>query len=336
LNKLAILLTLLPALHAQSALTVLTGKTPLLDAHNCYPYDGRWTDRRDRALSAGFPVAIEQDLAWYTDPATGASRSIVTHGKPFTGQEPDLRSYFFEPVRPLIERALAENDRARWPLIVLHFDFKDNTPAHIRAIWKLLGVYEAWLTTAVKTADPATLSPMDVKPLLVLTEDSDAQEEIFFRDPPVGSRLRIFGSAKADDSYLQGLSREQRRAAAAKIAPERLVDTPPTNYRRWWNNSWALVEEGHAGDWTPAKQRRLESLVNHAHHLGYAIRFYTLDGFAPADDQGWGNDYNFGSLEAVRKRWRATLEAGVDLIATDQYEALAAFMKAGTLRPAPP
>ena len=34
-------------------------KGPLLDAHNCYPYEGRWTDRIDRALAVGFPVAIE-------------------------------------------------------------------------------------------------------------------------------------------------------------------------------------------------------------------------------------------------------------------------------------
>ena len=40
------------------------GSRVLLDAHNCYPYDGRWADRIDRALRAGFPLSIEQDLAW--------------------------------------------------------------------------------------------------------------------------------------------------------------------------------------------------------------------------------------------------------------------------------
>src|SRR5438093_12868079 len=34
----------------------------LLDAHNCYPSGESWTDRIDRALSAGTPLAIEQDL----------------------------------------------------------------------------------------------------------------------------------------------------------------------------------------------------------------------------------------------------------------------------------
>jgi hypothetical protein len=37
--------------------------------------------------------------------------------------------------------------------------------------------------------------PFESKPLLVLTEDSDAQEEVFFREPPAGSKLRLFGSA---------------------------------------------------------------------------------------------------------------------------------------------
>jgi len=67
--------------------------------------------------------------------------------------------------------------------------------------------------------------------------------------------------------------------------------------------------------------------VDHAHRLGYWIRFYTLDGFAPAKDQGWGTSYNFGSMAAVEKRWRASIDAGVNIIATDQFEALRAFMK---------
>ena len=38
---------------------------PVLDAHNCYPYEGQWKNRIDRALGTGFPVAIEQDIAWF-------------------------------------------------------------------------------------------------------------------------------------------------------------------------------------------------------------------------------------------------------------------------------
>jgi hypothetical protein len=48
---------------------------------------------------------------------------------------------------------------------------------------------------------------------------------------------------------------------------------------------------------------------------------------APPQDQGWGTSYNFGSLQAVQLRWAAVLQDGVDMIATDQYEDLRAFMK---------
>ena len=90
------------------------------------------------------------------------------------------------------------------------------------------------------------------------------------------------------------------------------------------------MEEGgqnKAGDWTSAADRRLRALVDHAHSLGYWIRFYTLDGFPPAESMGWDAGYNFGSRAAVLARWKAALAAGVDFIATDQYEDLAAVMK---------
>ena len=66
-----------------------------------------------------------------------------------------------------------------------------------------------------------------------------------------------------------------------------------------------------------------------AHRLGYWIRFYTLDGFQPAEGPGWDDGYNFGSQAAVRARWKAALAAGVNFIATDQYEDLAAVMGKG-------
>ncbi len=166
-------------------------------------------------------------------------------------------------------------------------------------------------------------------PLLVLTEDSDAQEEVFFKQVPVGKNLRLFGSAHTGTG-LTGASRDERNHFAATAAPEVLLAEKPTNYRRWWNNSWFEVEEGgqtRAGDWTPADNARLHALVDHAHKLGFWIRFYTLDGFTPATNRGWDQGYNFGSIEAARLRWRAALDAGVNLIASDQYEDLAAFMK---------
>src|SRR5450432_1327224 len=268
--------------QTNGSLDFLNHNRPVLDAHNCYPYEGKWADRVDRALKTGFPVGIEQDMAWYVDPATGKGRAVVSHDDKTKGSEPTVRDYFFERVRPIMEKALAENDRAHWPLIVLHFDFKSVEAPLLHAVWELLGEYQAWITTAVKTADPRQLSPFDTKPLLVLTEDSDQQEEVFFKQAPVGSRLRVFGSAHT-----------------------KAIPSKPT----------------------AAHDRRLRALVDHAHRMGYWIRFYTLDGFGAGEDKGWGNGYNFGSREAVLARWKAAIAAGVNLIASDQYEDLAAVMR---------
>ena len=56
------------------------GERVWLDAHNCYPDGEKWADRIDRALATGLPIAIEQDLVWWTDPATGTARSDLTTG----------------------------------------------------------------------------------------------------------------------------------------------------------------------------------------------------------------------------------------------------------------
>lgn len=313
-----------PAFAASNPLDFLNHNRPVLDAHNCYPYEGKWGDRIDRALSTGFPVSIEQDLAW----AEGG-RIVVSHQAKATGAEPLLRDYFFERVRPIVEQALKRNERETWPLIVLHFDFKDLQAPLLHAVWALLGQYGDWITTAVKSADPHELSPFDPKPLLVITEDADAQEKVFFDDVPVGAKLRLFGSAHSAPVSGRG---QERNHLLATLPPEKLLIERPTNYRRWWNNSWFVVEEGgqhQAGDWTREDAERLRALVDHAHSSGYWIRFYTLDGFPSGGDTGgWGESYNFGSRQAVELRWKAAIEAGVNFIATDQYEGLRAAMRA--------
>jgi hypothetical protein len=318
-----LLLAAVPPGSAQTAsLDFLNHNRPILDAHNCYPYQGRWADRIDRALKSGFPVSIEQDLAW------NQGRVVLSHEPKTTGSEPLLRDYFFERVRPIVVKALADGDRGQWPLIILHFDFKSTEAPLLHAVWNLLGEYEGWIATAEKTADATRLSPFDPKPILVITEDSDDQEEVFFNQVPVGAKLRVFGSAHS--SPIEGKTRQERIHLAATLPPERLISAPPTNYRRWWNNSWFVVEEGgqrQAGDWSSAGDRRLRALVDHAHNLGFWVRFYTLDGFDPAESAGWDAGYNFGSREAVLARWKAALAAGVNFIATDQYEDLANIMK---------
>ena len=198
----------------------------------------------------------------------------------------------------------------------------------LHAVWDLLGEYQGWITTAPRTADPRRLSPLEPKPLLVLTEDADEQEAVFFHQVPVGGKLRLFGSAHT--KAIPDRPKAEHDRLLATLPPEQLLPAPPTNYRRWWNNSWYAVEEGgqpKAGDWTPRAGRRLRALVDYAHQLGYWIRFYTLDGFGEGEDKGWGHAYNFGSHQAVMLRWKAAIAAGVNLIASDQYEELAKAMR---------
>src|SRR3954451_16278969 len=176
---------------------LVTGTRVLLDAHNSYPENGRWADRIDRALGTGLPLAIEQDLIWYRDPATGEGRSVVSHGQPFTGREPGMREYFFERIRPIVEKALQENRRDDWPIITLNLDFKSDEPEHHAAVWKLLGDYETWLCTAKKRAAGGSggeVQPMRLAPVLVLTGEQDSQQQDFYDAVPQDGTLRLFGA----------------------------------------------------------------------------------------------------------------------------------------------
>src|SRR5262245_48919381 len=94
--------------QAQTATAFRPAGRVLLDTHNCSPYRAWSSDRIDRALPTGTPVAIEQELAWYKDPRTGREWSVLSHSPTATGSEPSLRDYFFERIRPIVESALKE------------------------------------------------------------------------------------------------------------------------------------------------------------------------------------------------------------------------------------
>ena len=300
----------LPRLNRQSSivnLQFLPGQRVLLDAHNAYPDRGRFADRIDVALATGLPMAIEQDLAWCTA-ADGTLKPLVSHEPTCVGGEPTLDTYFFERARPIMEAALAQGPSADWPLITLNLDFKTNEPEHHAAVWALLGTYQRWLTTAPKVANAAVVAPLHVGPMLVLAGSSDVQEQTFHDAVPVGDRLRMFGA-------IVGIAAPLSDPSALPRA------TPATNYRRWWNHPWRVVEvEGQvdAGDWTAADAARLGAIVTDAQLHGLWIRFYTLNGLA-ADREDWTASYNFGSLASAQVRWRAAIDARVDFIATDQY-----------------
>ena len=307
--------------------TLAPGSRVLLDAHNAYPYDGKFADRIERALATGLPVAIEQDLIWRVG-ADGQGVSVVGHDEDKVADAPTFESHFFGAVAPVMQRALAENRRDRWPLVVLNLDFKTNEPAHHARVWQILRDHDTWLTTAPRTATPDTPAPLTVGPMLVLTGSNAVQQASFHDKLDEGEPVYLFGAFEAPPT--PGRSSEERALLLAKMSPETLMPTAATNYRRWANFPWHVVEAGgqnHAGAWTAADRARLDAIVGRAHAQGLWIRFYTLNGHSAAEDRGWSKGYNFGSLAAATIRWKAAREAGVDFIATDQYEAFAKSLR---------
>jgi len=163
-------------------------------------------------------------------------------------------------------------------------------------------------------------------PFLLLILAASSTHNLIFREVPAEeSGIRwvhqnvVFGAVHS-------------HTEAPMSPPEVLEPEPATNYRRWWNNAWNVIERGgqtQAGDWTLEDDARLRTLVRFAHSHNLWIRFYTLDGATTEElsCHGWFRNYNFGSFEAVRQRWRAALAAGVDYIASDQYEQLAQHLK---------
>lgn len=296
------------------------GQRVLLDAHNAYPQNDRWSDRIDRALSTGLPVAIEQDLYWAKNRKTARFEIVVAHDTSELGRAPTLEVYFFEKIRPIMERALAEQSRDAWPLIVLNLDFKQNDAPLLDAVYALLGKYEAWLTTAPRTSTPNVAAPLSVGPLLVLSGSSEAQRARFHDAVPVGQRLRAFGAIPS--ATAPGANAEERAANLSRMPAQQIIAPRASNYARWVNFPWLVVESGgqkDAGDWSTADAARLDALVKRAHAQSLWIRFYTLDGFLD-DGDGLTKAYDFGSDAAVKARWRAAIASRVDFIATDHYE----------------
>jgi hypothetical protein len=297
------------ALHGSTSFK--PGARTVLDAHNCYPYEGKWSDRIERALANGIPIAIEQDLFWFTDPKTHQSRSVLAHTPDFHGDEPSLETYFFERIRPIVEAEMRHPNPASWPIITLNLDIKTEEYGHLRAIYKVLEQHREWLTIAINVVDPAFPQPLHPGPVLVLAGTSDRLEQVFRKEVPLGAPLLVFGAVHTI-------------AIDAHTPPDQLEVEPVGNYRRWWNNSWAVVEDGgpsKAGEWTQSLDLRLRQIVQYAHAQGLWIRFYTLDGATPNEQlqNGWFKTYNFPSLLAARQRWQAAIDAGVDYLATDQY-----------------
>jgi hypothetical protein len=319
------------ALAAGPTNTFAPGSRVQALSHNAFPDHGKWGDRLDRALAAGLPTAVEEDLGWVD------GKSLLIHGPKAVGtDDPTLESYFIPKVKPIIEKALKDGNKGNWPLITLYLDIKNDPAEHLTAINQLLDKYDAWLTKAEKTADINKQSPLELKPMMVIVEDKgadDLKQKFFYDMVPVGGKIRVFGSPDKFDENPMKLPRDKKEEAIAMMAtrdPEQLVSKKADNYRRWFGVNWGFVEKGgetKAGEWTKASEARLKKFIDYGHHLGYFVGFYCLDGYTAAEDQGWDKSYNFGSKNKVAPRWQALTRAHADFISTDQVEEVANVIK---------
>jgi hypothetical protein len=327
------LLTVFLALASLAAIAAKMHQSPfepgartLMLAHNSYPDDGKFGDRLDRVIATGVPFVVEEDLVWVD------GRSLLIHNAKAAGSDsPTLESYFFPKVAPIVEKALKDGNKGNWPLITLYLDVKNDPVEHLEAISKVLDKHDTWLTKAVKTADIAKQSPLELKPMMVILEDkqNDIKQEFFYDRVAVGGKFRAFGSAtKFDDNplHLGRDKRDERFAHMLTVKPEDLLTKRADNYHRWFGTDWGFVElcgPKHGNDWNAAAEARMKKFVEHGHSLGYLVGFYSINGFTDQENQGWTAEFNFGSKDAAQLRWNAAIKAHADFIATDQYEDVA-------------
>ena len=258
-------------------------------------------------------------------PAAGAS--VVSHDAKPDGTEPTLEAHFFDRVRPLIETALRDNRKDTWPVMVLHLDFKTNEPAHHQAIWELLGKYESWLTTAERVADEQRVTPFTPGPLLVLTEAGQNQVDTLLharsgRRQAAALRHRPAGDVPGGH-HRRGARGRRRLGAAGRAHPDRRDQLPALDQLPLGGRRARRAEQGRSVDQRrrPAAARDRvagprDGLVGAVLHPQRPLRC--------RQGKGWTASYNFGSLAAVRERMAAARDAGVEFIASDQYEELGA------------
>jgi hypothetical protein len=274
-----------------------------LSAHNCYPTNGTSTARLEQALALGLDN-IEIDLGW------DAARRAVIVGHDAAPRantaHPELISYLV----PALERHW-KSPRADGAPTVLTLDWKTDEPDAVRAVKAFLDAHPDWFTSAPKAED----SPLTARRLTVCFTGSDAAKAAYDAMVAPGAPYRAFrdtvygaGGTPLDDVDAYGPPRA-------------------TAYHRFLTFHWGHVEPGapaRAGAWEPAEASRLKALMASAHRRGFRVRVYCVNG---RTGPPLLSPYRFADEAAAATRWRAAADAGVDWVATDEYDAAAAALR---------
>lgn len=253
----------------------------LYNAHNCYPEKGQYWDRLERARRAGLR-AVEIDLTWSPE----RRRTVISHDKTPSGGEPTLEEYFWKPVEAELRRL--PRGRPGWLLLI---DFKVDHPGVVEEVYRGLERRQRLLTRFGEKVDYGPLT-------VLLTGDNAAIAAFEKRNRGHGSYLAMGNREPA--------GREYEDNVAAYFPAE------ATPFYRVFNFEWAHIEPSPGARRTEplseAALARLGKLAELAHQKGYWLRTWTL------------NASTFGGREGLRERWQAAREAGVEMIATDEYE----------------
>lgn len=250
----------------------------------------------ERARKAGLS-AFELDLAW----SEALGRTVISHETKLDGSEPTFEEYFFAPLLPELRRSPPGE-----PGILLLLDFKKDHPGPVKEVHELLNRHRDLLTTPGKRGDDPIQTPLRFQPLTVILTGDNAAIAQFEKLTPQGEPYLAMGNREPVERKFQ--------ESVAAYFPE-----PATAFYRVFNFEWKHIERdrnSEAGAFTVAERTRLDALVKTAHAKGYWVRTWTLN----ATSLAWGSNQNFGSRQALLERWRAALESGVDMIATDEYE----------------
>jgi hypothetical protein len=164
--------------------------------------------------------------------------------------------------------------------------------------------------------------------MMVIVEDkqNDIKQKFFYDDLPVNGRIRVFGSYTKPVENPAHLPKMDFINSLVSVPMEQVTTRKADNYHRWWGVDWAYIEKGgeeHHGEWGVEQVDRLNAIIQYGHRLGYLMSVYCLDGFTPNENQGWEDEYNFGSMAEASLRWKAAIAAHADFISSDQYEELA-------------
>jgi hypothetical protein len=272
-----------------------------ISAHNCYPQNRTDNPRLTEALALGIDN-IEIDLGW--DDA--AKQLIIGHdAKP----RPDVA---YPRLDTSLIPALISQQKVPRPdgaPTILTIDWKTSRPEAVLQFKEFLDAHADWFSSAPKAAD----SPLRARRLTVCFSGSEAAKAAYDALIPVGGTYRAFRDRVVSGIYADDVAT--------------YVPGHSTAYLRFLAFHWGTIERGapaRAGEWTPAENARLSSLIALAHRRGFRVRVYCLNGHSGP----LNSSYRFADDNTAKVRWLAAAAAGVDWIAGDEYKELVDALRA--------